>query len=189
MSEQANVPAIGFSITVDISSGRQMVLQGFFPDEEPDADVNARLDRALRFADRQRAKYEIPVLAEERAKLRDELAQYKEDTELAEANYHKAQSTFVIQILEAQKQANEIRDKGEAEALKRGKVGPYRPQGATAHNIDMIKKQIEDYKLQKENNSAERKAFLDNIKIAVDRRVARIQQLDEKIEELEKANL
>ena len=61
MSDTANVPAIGFSITVDVSSGRQMVLQGFFPDDEPDAAVNARLDRALRFADRQRSRYEIPV--------------------------------------------------------------------------------------------------------------------------------
>ena len=45
-----------------------------------------------------------------------------------------------------------------------------------------------DYRKQKESNAAERKAFLDNIKVAVDRRIARIALLDEKIAELEKAN-
>ena len=188
MSDTANVPAIGFSITVDVSSGRQMVLQGFFPDDEPDAAVNARLDRALRFADRQRSRYEIPVLAEERAKLRDELAQYKEDTELAEANFVKAQATFDVQILESNQQIQKLMDEGEADGLRRGKVGSYKPQGVRKHNIDLIKTQIEDYKKQKESNAAERKAFLDNIKVAVDRRIARIALLDEKIAELEKAN-
>lgn len=188
MSETANVPAIGFSVTVDISQGRQMVLQGFFPDDEPDANVNARLDRALRFADRQRAKYEVPVLAEERAKMEDELAQYDEDVALAEDNFQKSQATFDVQILETQNQIRRTIEDGEDKARRAGKIGAYKPQGQTAHNIEIAKQQLKDYASQKEKNAAERQGFLDNIKIAIDRRKARIALLDEKIAELEKAN-
>lgn len=189
MSESANVPAIGFSVTVDISQGRQMVLQGFFPDDEPDEAVNARLDRALKFADRQRAKYEVPVLAEERAKLRDELAQYDEDVAVAEENFQKSQATFDVQILETQGQIRRTMDEGETKARSAGKIGAYKPQGQTKHNIEIAKKQIEDYAAQKEKNVAERESFLNNIKIAIDRRKARIALLDEKIADLEKANV
>jgi hypothetical protein len=187
MSESASVPAIGFSMTVDISQGRQMVLQGFFPHDESDEAVNARLDRALSFADRQRSKYEIPVLSEERAKLRDELAQYEEDVALAEENFKKSQATFDVQILEAQGEIRRIEEEGAAKAMRSGKVGGYKPQGQTAHNISIIKKQIEDYAKQKEGNVAERENFLNNIRISIERRMARIAMLDEKIAELEKA--
>ena len=52
-------------LTVGLSDNRQMTLQSGYADDEPDHVINARLDRAMAFADRQRAKYEIVTLREE----------------------------------------------------------------------------------------------------------------------------
>ena len=81
MSDTATsaTPAIGYSITANIDGNRRIVFQHFVAADEDDASVNANLDRIMGLVDRQRARYEIPGLAEELETLTNTMAQYEED--------------------------------------------------------------------------------------------------------------
>ena len=87
-------PAIGYSITVDVAPGRQMVFQHFVGDDESDATVSQRIDRLMAFADRQRARYELPDIAEELLKMNDEIAQLEQDRAEAELRHGVANKSF-----------------------------------------------------------------------------------------------
>ena len=180
------VPAIGFSTTVNVDGNRQLVFQGYFDQAESDDVVNARIDRIMRLADRQRSIYELPILKEERQKIAEELAQYEQDVAEAEANFNKTQAQFDVQILETQKQAKEMNEAGYNEHVKRGGQGAYKPKGRAEANLRLAETQIENFRKTKEANIAERQQFLDNIKVAIDRRQARLLVLDEKLGDLEK---
>jgi septum formation inhibitor MinC len=189
MTEEAKpiqVPAIGFSTTINVDGNRQIVFQGYFEQDESDDTVNARLDRIMRLADRQRGIYEIPLLKEERQKLRDDVAQAEQDIAEADANFQKQQAQLDVQILEMHGQREEALKEGYAAHAKRGGQGPYKPQGKTEANLRLVETQIENFKKAKETNAAERQQFLDNIQVAISRRQARLLVLDEKIGDLEK---
>jgi chromosome segregation ATPase len=187
MEEPIKVPAIGFSITANIDGNRQTVFQGFFDENEDDKTVNKRIDRVMRLVDRQRSIYEIPGLKEELLKLTDELAQYNEDVDKAEGEFQKAQATLDVQVVEVQQTRAKEEEAGRADHARSGKLGSYKPGGNRARNLELCQKQIEDIKKQKETNAAERQQFLDNIKISIERRQARIEILKVKIADLEQA--
>ena len=189
MTEKAKpiqVPAIGFSTTINVDGNRQIVFQGYFEQDESDDAVNARIDRIMRLADRQRGIYEIPLLKEERQKLRDDVAQAEQDIAEAEANFQKQQAQLDVQILETRQQGETAFKEGYDEHVKRGGQGPYNPKGRAEANARLVETQIANFKQAKETNAAERQQFLDNIQIAISRRQARLLVLDEKIGDLER---
>jgi hypothetical protein len=186
MSDDIKVPAIGFSTTINIDGNRQMVFQGYFEQDEDDVLVNARIDRIMRLADRQRSVYDIPVLKEERAKLLEEVAQYDEDVGTAEIEFQKSQAALDVQILELRNQADNFTKQGYDEHVKRGGVGAYKPKGRAASNLTLMDTQVEQIKATKEANAAERKQFQDTVGVAVKRRQDRLKVLEEKIADLEK---
>jgi len=186
MVDSIQVPAIGFSTTVNVDGDRQMVFQGYFEQGEPDDVVNARIDRIMLLADRQRSKYKLPALREELQKLTDELAQYKQDVDEAELNFQKAQAGLDIQIVELMAQKANLHNEGAASHAARGKVSPYKPAGHVASSLQNIEKQVADLKDRKASNEAEKKVHYDNVVIAIDRRQARVQVLQEQIADLER---
>lgn len=50
-------PALGFSITSNITDRSQIVVQSFVPLDATDDEINAVLDKVMKACDRQRAKY------------------------------------------------------------------------------------------------------------------------------------
>lgn len=52
-------PALGFSITSNITDRSQIVVQSFVPLDATDDDINKVLDKVMLAVDRQRAKYQI----------------------------------------------------------------------------------------------------------------------------------
>lgn len=52
-------PALGFSITANITDRSQIVVQSFVPLDATDDQINETLDKVFRATDRQRAKYQI----------------------------------------------------------------------------------------------------------------------------------
>lgn len=50
-------PALGFSITSNITDRSQIVVQSFVPLDASDEEINAVLDKVMKACDRQRAKY------------------------------------------------------------------------------------------------------------------------------------
>jgi hypothetical protein len=51
--------AIGYSIACNLGGERQMTVQCFVDESEPDEAVHARIDRVFRVVDRQKAKYDL----------------------------------------------------------------------------------------------------------------------------------
>ena len=186
MDEAIKVPAIGFSTTINVDGNRQIVFQGYFEQDESDPTVNARIDRIMLLADRQRAKYSLPDLQAARDKIARELAQYEEDIATAEVEYKKTQAAIDVQILEYGKQREKVHNEGAAAHNARGGAGVYKPKGATAAGLANIEKALEVAADQKKHNDAERAQFLDNTRIAIERRQKELPLLDKQIADLER---
>lgn len=186
MDDAIKAPAIGFSTTVNVDGDRQLVFQGYFEQDEDDKVVNARIDRIMLLADRQRSKYKLPTLREELAKLTDELAQYKQDVDEAELNFQKAQAALDVQLLELRTHGEKIHNDGAAGHARLGKGGAYVPKGHVATSLDNIDKQLQEIKDRKVSNEAEKKVHADNVAIAIERRHTRVKLLQEQIADLEK---
>lgn len=186
MSGSIQVPAIGFSTTVNVDGDRQMVFQGYFEQDEADSVVNARIDRIMALADRQRSKFKLPGLREELQKLTDELAQSDQDIAEAELNFQKAQAALDIQTVELSgRRANLNNDMASAHRAM-GKSGDYVPKGAAKSSLDNIDTALKEIQERKVKNEAERKFHRDNVEVNIKRRHARVAMLQEQIAGLER---
>lgn len=105
MSEAATLPAIGFSLNVDVPGGRALVFQSHVPQNYSAAQINTQLDKLLLVSDRAVARYTLPLL---KAQLDAETAQY----ERCLADFQRVQ--------DAETDAQEAWAKG-------GRRGPYKP--------------------------------------------------------------
>jgi hypothetical protein len=54
-----SAPALGFSITSNITDRSQIVVQSFVPLDASDEQINDTLDKVMKACDRQRAKYQL----------------------------------------------------------------------------------------------------------------------------------
>lgn len=181
-----DVPAIGYSITANIGDDRQVVFQHFVGSDETDASVNAALDRIMGLIDRQKARAALPGLLAERRKLVDENAQYEQDRAEAELNYQKAQAALETQLVEAGEAKKEAMSAGYSQHVQSGRTGEYKPKGAVAASITAAERVEKELKAAMDKNTAERDQHIENMRITMDRRVARIALLDEQIAENEK---
>jgi len=183
--DTAAQPAIGYSITVDVAPGRQIVFQHFVGDDETDAAVNARLDRLMAFADRQRAKYELPDITEELLKMTDEIAQLEQDRAETELRHREADRTFDNELARMAVMRETTQSDGYAKHLAQGKQGSFKPAGATKSTIEKIEHDVTAINDQRAKNNAERDQFLGNMEIAVKRREDRIATLEAKREAIQ----
>lgn len=159
------VVAAGLSINIGLADDRQMTFQSGFEGDEPDDVVNARIDRMMRFADRQKARYEIPKLEDELQKHVETLAQFREDLDRIDVKHQHDQAVRQVEIDERGAQKDAARKKVAAEidatvlttkqhrateyeaglqAHRRGgRTGSYIPNGVTKANLDRIDKYLE----------------------------------------------
>lgn len=149
--------ATATSITIGLSNDRQITFQSGFEGDETDAVVNARFDRMMAFADRQKARYQIPEIEEELFKHRETLANFIEDRDRIELEHTRAQAARSVEIkelerlrdperkrvqgeidatiLKIQERRNEENAAGAEDWRRHGKAGLYKPAGARAANI------------------------------------------------------
>lgn len=162
------VIATGFSLVVNLAGERQITFQSGYEGDEDDASINARLDRMMAFADRQKAIYQIPEIEDELFKHRETLANFIEDRDRIEANHVKAQAEreaqiaaldgelraeavadakekVNVEILHAQDLRNAEIKRGQEDWQKHGKLGAYKPAGAVKANVDRCNEAIERY--------------------------------------------
>lgn len=150
--------ATGFSLTVGVSGDRQITYQSGFESDETDAAVNARLDRMMRLADRQKAIYSIPELEDDLAKQRETVTNLMIDRErldkdheiqqasrreqieelkrLMAADVIASKATYNENILAIQERKNESYKAGQAAHQKSGKLAGYKPVGHVKIEID-----------------------------------------------------
>lgn len=166
----SEVPAIGFSTTVNLNGDRQIVFQGFFPADHTDADANALLDRVMRLADRQQAYYERQGVVEELRKHQETLAQFHEDRDRIEVAHATAQAERQVmvkamvdnrpdarkaQFIELAKGVKALEDQrqgefnaGERQFQLSGRKGDevYEPRGTRKANLERIDTAIAEAK-------------------------------------------
>lgn len=183
----STTPAIGYSITANIDGNRQIVFQHFVAADEDDASVNANLDRIMGLVDRQRARYEIPGLAEELETLTNTMAQYEEDRARVDLEYDKAMATLDVQIEEMAGKRKEFFDQGYEQHKSSGRQGSYKPQGMVKTNIARVENAIEQAKEAKTKNLNERAQATENLEISITRHKARIALVTERIAKLKES--
>lgn len=160
--------ASAVSITVGLSNDRQITFQTGFESDEPEGHVNARFDRIMRLADRQKARYQIEEIEEELVKHQETLANFLEDLERREtAHVHEqAERRVVIDTMSGMRvqakrdfqaeidgtilKIQEARAEQYNAALEAfraaGRKGSYVPAGQAKRNLGLIDKQIADAK-------------------------------------------
>ena len=92
--------AVGF--TIGLADDRQVTFQTGFAEDEDDVTVNARFDRIMRLADRQKAKYELVKLREELETHQKALARLTEDLARVDVDFERTQAQIDVEIGEYQ---------------------------------------------------------------------------------------
>lgn len=164
--------ATAFSVVVGLTGNAQMTFQSGFDEDEPDAAVNARMDRIMRLALRQKAIAEIPEIEADLLKQRETLSQFQEDLARIEDDHARQQAKRQIEldtrvhsreeerkkfqaeidgvILKLNEAKQDQWNEGAAEAQRSGRMGAYKPAGVRASNIAKIEKELEKAKAHRE---------------------------------------
>lgn len=182
----APAAAIGYSILTNLDGNRQITVQCFVPEDAPDKVVNAKLDRAFRVIDRQKARYDIVGEQEELAKERGVLAQLEEDLARVDADFEKAQASLDIQAEEISVQSEDAMGQGYQEHALSGRGGKYVPRGQTAQRLNAsaaAKRNVEDAFAK---NKAERDQHRQGVLISTERYHKAIAERTLRIEGYEK---
>ena len=205
------VVATAFNLTVGLSDGRQITFQSGFEGDEPEADVNARLDRLIRLADRQKARYDLPEAEEELAKQRETLNNLLEDIPHVEKRHEleqagrreqiaelqrlcgedvsKARADVDTRILDLQSHKKAAFDAGQDEHQKRGRVGAYVPRGADKANADRLDAGIKELGEARDKMVAEVEAEYAKQIAAVDREIVKQDNERAHAREMQEKNL
>lgn len=159
------VVASGVSIVVGLADDRQITFQTGFEGDEPDNVVNDRFDRLMRFADRQKARYELVKIRDDILKHQRALSQYREDRaavdaqhehqqalrrveleerrKLRESERKRAEAEMNAEILKVQEVKSEQFNQGLEEFRREGRQGSYVPKGQRKANLEHIERQID----------------------------------------------
>lgn len=156
--------ATAVSLVVGLTDNMQITFQTGFGTDETDAAVNARLDRLVAVADRQRAIAQVPVIEAQLVKEQADLSQFQEDLGRIEIDHvarkaslqrqlddklagrdkarKKHAAEIDVMILEMQDVRQATWNNGAEQARAHGRLGAYEPRGVDKSNLEKIDKQI-----------------------------------------------
>ncbi len=174
---QTSAPALGYSIIANLGDNRQMTVQCFVDSDEPLTAMHAKIDKAQAVVDRQRAKYELKDLLEEREKHVRTLNQSEEDVAKLEAEFESGQARADVQIGLLGEQIAAINKESYARGRQGGPVGADK---ARASALAGEQKALMD---EKAKQAEERKQALQNYLVSHERFTAAVADYDRKIAE------
>lgn len=130
------VVASAVSIVVGLADDRQITFQTGYEGDETDAAINARLDRTMRFADRLKAIASLPTLELELERHETTIERFQADQTAIETRHEVAQAKRSVE--RAAREQNAVKTWNAS-----GKRGEFKPQGATARDLDLIQGEID----------------------------------------------
>lgn len=139
-------PAIGYSIAANIGDRRQLTVQCFVHEDEPDDVINGKLDRIMRVIDRQQAYYDLEAEMEGFDKVGNTLQHNLEALPIAESNTKKEIAELGIKLSEFEVALAAERQEGYSEWSKKGGRGTYEPKGFRLNKINALEAQIKTIK-------------------------------------------
>lgn len=154
------VIATGLSLVVGLSDNQQLTFQSGYEGDEDDSSIHARLDRMLSFAERLRAKAQIPDIGRAIAKHRKDMATFQELIDRAEQEQPHQIAARQVEIDEMKRlrpeekakfvsdmdadilKLDELRkdafNQGLEEYRRSGRQGSYTPKGAQEAKLKNI---------------------------------------------------
>lgn len=168
-AKQAPGAALGYSIVSNLDGNRQITVQCFVGEDEPDAIVNAKLDRVFRVIDRQKARYELVGENEELAKETGVLAQLREDLARVDLDFDKAQAELHKEIALVDAQAEESFNASYEAHVDSGRKGEYKPAGAAKSMLENIARARANVVAVVDKNTAERDQHRAGVLISIER--------------------
>lgn len=174
-------PALGYSIVANLGGDRQMTVQCFAGEDEADETVNAKMDRAFRVVDRQKARYELVDLHDELLKVAGALSQFTEDKARIDHDIDVKLAMIDVQASVGNETLEGMKDQAYSQHLSSGRQGEFKPSGATKANIDRTKAGLAQLVDQKAAIEAERKQHHESVMISIHRHEEAVANLRERI--------
>jgi chromosome segregation ATPase len=142
-SEMQQVPALGFSVQVDLGAGRAAVFQSAVAGDCDIAELNTVLDKINRAGDRQRAHYKIEEELHKLEQIEQEQRQHTEDLQEVDQRYAEEQKQLRADVLKAEKARGNFYTAHQADHEARGRRGAYEPKGIERTQVNSLTKGIE----------------------------------------------
>lgn len=174
-------PAIGYSIVANLGGDRQITIQCFVGEDEADDAVNARMDRAFRVVDRQKAKYELVDLRDELIKKQETLAQFHEDKARIDHDIDVKLAMLDVQVGVGNDTLTAMNNDAYEAHVKTGRQGEFRAAGATKANMERVKQGLAQIQEQRDKIVAERNQHHESVMISITRYEAAIAADEAKI--------
>lgn len=127
---KVDVPAIGFSLQVDLGAGRVGVFQTAMPNDCSLPELNRMLDKMNRAGDRQRAHYKIEEEERSIELLKKEQAQHQEDLDAVDKRFFADMETLRQSADRAQKTIDNFMATARDAHVESGRRGEFELKGA-----------------------------------------------------------
>jgi len=139
--KKIDIPAIGFSLQVDLGAGRVGVFQTALPNDCSLIELNRMLDKMNRAGDRQRAHYKIEEEERSLALVRKEQAQHKEDLDAVDERFAKDMTALAAEAERMQKAADNFMETVR-NAHVESRRGEFELKGAQKSNYNRLSEGI-----------------------------------------------
>lgn len=165
--EPVAAPAIGVSLQVALSPGRQLVFQTHFDQELSTAEANKLLDRLVMMADRQHAKYDAEGIEQELEKMRRTRQNLLADLERLEIAHKASQEARLEQMGEETGKKEHIYDMEREAWAASGRQGEFKLSHLGKQAVDAHKRAVAALQADFDKAEMERSAELANIRVNI----------------------
>lgn len=122
--------ALGYSIVCNMGGDRQMTVQCFVGEDEPDEVVNGKLDRAFRVVDRIKARYDLERHYKEFEEAGRHLRNFLNAIPIADKNAQYQLAALKVELTTKEEARKEVFDQGYNEHASSGRRGSFTPKGS-----------------------------------------------------------
>lgn len=139
--------AIGYSIASNMGGDRQMTVQCFVAEDEPEEVINRKIDRVMAVLDRQKAKYDLSKLEREFEEVALHTRNFLNAIPMAAKAAEAQKQTLEAELLGMQEARKEVYDEAYAAHVKAGRRGQFSPKGSLEGQLRNMDAQINKAKL------------------------------------------
>lgn len=176
------VVGTSYALIVGLADGQQITFQSGFADDETDTAINARMDRLVRLAFRQRAIAELPKLREDLVRLERQRSQTAADKDKLDAEFESGLDDRAIRIRDMAAELEEVKSDAYAEFTTSGRRGEFKPVGKTKSKIDGLLRDIfnltQERESEKKQATSQHPAFLRQMDLEITHLEAKIADLE-----------
>jgi hypothetical protein len=176
VSELPRVPALGFSMQVDLGAGRVCTLQTHIANDCSIGELNRMLDKMTHAGDRQRAHYQIEGLERDLHKYEKEQAQGQLDLQKIEDDFDLAQKARKAEIDRLGAVLANYQSAHEETQIARGVRDPSRQKSADKANAAKVENSRKDLQAEMQVAPEAHETSLREARKVMDHRAALIQR-------------